>query len=241
MNVILSVEVHLMKKLFAGVMCLFLCRNTDVDFGSPVSFYTVLYIMFFPFCSSMFTHFAGSDRFYLYRACTLLYVVEIIHLSMLSVFFHVQLIHPSFCFGCCFTVQRVRLPRIISFHLRVFTTSFLHSTRFSAFCISIFHSRPVHSLMLSSHRLSAFSSPPPFSPPPPPPPIPWTVPCRIVLASPDDRVTCPYHFSLRLFTEVKRSSYDPMAFPILAEAKTPDTSPAEEATCKSSLVIHILG
>ena len=29
---------------------------------------------------------------------------------------------------------------------------------------------------------------------------PWTVPCRIVLASPDDRVTCPYHVSLRLFT-----------------------------------------
>ena len=25
--------------------------------------------------------------------------------------------------------------------------------------------------------------------------LPWTVPCRIVLASPDDRVTCPYHFS----------------------------------------------
>ena len=31
-----------------------------------------------------------------------------------------------------------------------------------------------------------------------------------------DRVTCPYHFSLRLFTEVRRSSYGPMAFPILA-------------------------
>ena len=43
----------------------------------------------------------------------------------------------------------------------------------------------------------------------------WTVPCRIVLASPDDRVTCPYHFSLRLFTEVRRSSYGPVAFPIL--------------------------
>ena len=32
-----------------------------------------------------------------------------------------------------------------------------------------------------------------------------TVPCRIVLASPDDCVTCPYHFSLCLFTEVRRS------------------------------------
>ena len=33
-----------------------------------------------------------------------------------------------------------------------FTTSFLHPSRFSAFRSSIFHSRPVHSLMLSSHR-----------------------------------------------------------------------------------------
>ena len=33
-----------------------------------------------------------------------------------------------------------------------FTTSFLHSSRFSAFRRSILHPRPVHSLMLSSHR-----------------------------------------------------------------------------------------
>ena len=33
-----------------------------------------------------------------------------------------------------------------------FTTSFLHSSWFSAFRSSIFHSRPVHSLMLSAHR-----------------------------------------------------------------------------------------
>ena len=37
----------------------------------------------------------------------------------------------------------------------------------------------------------------------------WTVPCRIVLASPVDHVICLYHFSLRLFTEVRRSSYGP--------------------------------
>ena len=87
-----------------------------------------------------------------------------------------------------------------------FTTSFLHSSRFSAFRSVMFHGRPVHSLMLSSHRFLCL----PLRLPP------WTVPCRIVLASPDDRVTCPYHFSLRLFTVVKRSSYGPMAFPILA-------------------------
>ena len=87
-----------------------------------------------------------------------------------------------------------------------FTTSFLHSSRFSAVRSMIFHLRPVHSLMLSSHHFLCL----PLRLPP------WTVPCRIVLASPDDRVTCPYHFSLRLFNEVRRSSYSPMAFPILA-------------------------
>ena len=87
-----------------------------------------------------------------------------------------------------------------------FTTSFLHSSRFSAFCSMMFHSRPVHSLMLSSHRFLCLPLCLPL----------WTVPCRIVLASPDDRVTCPNHFSLHLFTVVKRSSYGPMAFPILA-------------------------
>ena len=45
----------------------------------------------------------------------------------------------------------------------------------------------------------------------------WSAPCRIVLASLDDHVTCSYHFSLHFFfTEVRRSSHGPMAFPILA-------------------------
>ena len=72
---------------------------------------------------------------------------------------------------------------------------------FSAFRSMMFRSRPVRSLMLSSHRFLSL----PLRLPP------WTVPCTIVLASPDDRVSCPYHFSLRLFTEV-RSSCGPMAF-----------------------------
>ena len=38
----------------------------------------------------------------------------------------------------------------------------------------------------------------------------------MVLVSPDDRVTSPYHFSLCLLTAVRRSSYCPMAFLILA-------------------------
>ena len=82
-----------------------------------------------------------------------------------------------------------------------FTTSFLYSLWFSAFHSSIFKASPLFDVVFPSFPLRL---------------SPWTVPCRIVLASPDDRVTCLYHFSLRLFTEVRRSSYDPMAFPILA-------------------------
>ena len=74
-----------------------------------------------------------------------------------------------------------------------FTTSFLHSSRFSAFRSMLFHSRPVHSLVLSSPRFLCL----PLRLPP------WPVPCRTVSVSPDDRVTCPYHFSLCLFTEVR--------------------------------------
>ena len=86
-----------------------------------------------------------------------------------------------------------------------FITNFLHSSQFSAFCTMLFHSRPVHSLMLSSY---CFLCLPLHFPP-------CTVPCRIVLASPDDLETCPYHFSLCLLTEVRRSSYGLMAFPIV--------------------------
>ena len=38
-----------------------------------------------------------------------------------------------------------------------FSTNFLHSSRFSAFRSVMFHSRPVHSLMLSSHRFLCLS------------------------------------------------------------------------------------
>ena len=78
-----------------------------------------------------------------------------------------------------------------------FTTNFLHSSRFSAFRSMLFLSRPI-----PSHRFLCLPLRLPLC----------TVPCRIVLASPDDLVTCPYHFSLCLFTEVRRSSYSPWRF-----------------------------
>ena len=49
----------------------------------------------------------------------------------------------------------------------------------------LFHSRPVHSLILSSHHFLCL----PLHLPP------CTVPCRIFLAIPDDHVKCPCSFS----------------------------------------------
>ena len=99
----------------------------------------------------------------------------------------------------CFCLSLSVLSRSLADHWGTtvdFTTSFLHSLRFLAFRSSIFHSRPVHSLMLSFHCFLCL----PLHLPP------WTVPCRIVLASLDDCVVCLYHFSLRLFT-VKSGLY----------------------------------
>ena len=59
------------------------------------------------------------------------------------------------------------------------------------------NSRPVHSLMLSSHLFFCLPCLPP----------PFTEPCKMFLARPDERETFPYHSSLRLFTMVRRSSW----------------------------------
>ena len=80
-------------------------------------------------------------------------------------------------------------------------TSSLHSSRLSVFLMAAPSVMPVHSGMLSSHLFFCLLLLRP----------PCTVPCRIVLASPEDLVMCPYHFSLCLFTVVKRSSWGPMA------------------------------
>ena len=54
--------------------------------------------------------------------------------------------------------------------------------------------------------LSALSSFPPF-----------TVPCKMVLARPDERETCPYHFSLHFFMMVRRSLSGPIVCWTLAQ------------------------
>ena len=61
---------------------------------------------------------------------------------------------------------------------------------------------PLHSLMLSSHLF--FCLPLLL--------VPFTVPCRIVFAMPEDLEMWPYHLSLRFFTMVRRSSCTPVEF-----------------------------
>ena len=72
--------------------------------------------------------------------------------------------------------------------------------------LDLVNSRLVHSLMLSSHFLFCLPCLLPL----------FTVPCKMVLARPDERETYPYHFSLRLFTMVKRSACGVIACWILA-------------------------
>ena len=93
-----------------------------------------------------------------------------------------------------------------------FTTSFLHFSLFSAALWDLAISRPVHSLILSSHLflcLPFFFFFPTF-----------TLPCKMVLARPDERETWPYRCRLRLFTMVRRSSCGPIACWILARTSS---------------------
>ena len=64
-----------------------------------------------------------------------------------------------------------------------FTTSFLHFSLFSTALWDLANSRPVYSLMSSSHLFLCLLCLLP----------PSTVPCNMVLARPHERETCPYH------------------------------------------------
>ncbi|GFR69454.1 hypothetical protein ElyMa_002050700 [Elysia marginata] len=84
------------------------------------------------------------------------------------------------------------------------TTAFYSSVS-SAIRMVFLSSSPVDSLMLSSQR---FSYLPPLLPP-------FTVPCIMVMARPDERVVCTYHSSFPCPTMVRRSTCGPMAFSVL--------------------------
>ena len=88
----------------------------------------------------------------------------------------------------------------------VFANSFLHFSLFSTALWDLANSRPVHSLMLSSHLFR--SLPCLFSP--------FAVPCKMVSARPGERETWPYYCIWHLFTVVRWSSCGPIACWILA-------------------------
>ena len=87
-----------------------------------------------------------------------------------------------------------------------FATSFLHFPLFSTALWDLANSRPVHFLMLSSHLFLCLPCLIPS----------FTVPCKIFLARPDERETCPYQCSLCLCTVARRSSCGQIACWILA-------------------------
>ena len=104
------------------------------------------------------------------------------------------------------------------------------SIKFSLFSIAhcnLANSRPVHSLMLSSHLFLCL---PCLLPP-------FTVPGKMVLARPDEWETYPYHCSLHLFTMVRRSLCGPIACWIFAQTSLLVTWSAYEM-CSSK--VHTL-
>ena len=80
-----------------------------------------------------------------------------------------------------------------------FATIPFHLVLFSAALVELAKSIPVHSLILSS--LLFFCLPLLF---------PFTVPCRVVFAKPEDLETWPNHVSVRFLTKIRSSSYSPM-------------------------------
>ena len=82
-----------------------------------------------------------------------------------------------------------------------FATIPFHLVLFSAVLVELAKSIPVHSLILSSHLFFCL---PLFL-------FPFTVPCRIVFARPEDLETWPNHLSFRFLTRVRSLSYSPMA------------------------------
>ena len=109
-----------------------------------------------------------------------------------------------------FTFTYSLIARVVWDNTHDFTISSLHFSMFSTGLWDLANSRPGHSLMLSSHLFLCL------------PCLlrPFTVPCKIVLARPDERETCPHHCSLHLFTLVRRFSCCPIACWILAQTSS---------------------
>ena len=81
-----------------------------------------------------------------------------------------------------------------------FATIPFHLVLFSAALVELAKSIPVHSLILPSHLFFCL---PLF--------FPFTVPCMIPFAKPEDLETWPNHLSFRFLIRIRSSSYTPMA------------------------------
>ena len=90
------------------------------------------------------------------------------------------------------------------------TTSLLHFSLFSTALWDLANSRPVHCLNVFSHLF--FCLPCLFPP--------FTVSRKMVLGRLGERERCPFHFSLRLFTIVRRSLCGPIACWIFAQTSS---------------------
>ena len=86
-----------------------------------------------------------------------------------------------------------------------FATIPFHLDLFSAALVELAKSIPVHSLILSSHRFFCL---PLFL-------FPFTVPCRIVFAKPEDLETWPNHLSFRFLTTRLAGKYRWREFPVV--------------------------
>ena len=82
-----------------------------------------------------------------------------------------------------------------------FTTIPFHPVLFSAALFELANSIPVHTLILFSHLFFCL---PLFL-------FPFTVPCRIVFAKPENLETWQNHLSFHFLTRVRGLSYSPMA------------------------------
>ena len=81
-----------------------------------------------------------------------------------------------------------------------FATIPFHLVLFSAVLVELAKSIPVHSLILSTQLFFCL---PLFL-------FPFTVPCRIVFAKPEDLETWPNHLSFRFLTRIRSSSSSPI-------------------------------
>ena len=82
-----------------------------------------------------------------------------------------------------------------------FVTFHFHLVLFSAALVEMAKPIPVHSLILSSHLFLCL----------PLLLIPFTVPCRVVFAKPENQKHGQNHLSFRFLIRVRSSSYSPMA------------------------------